>query len=124
MLPGMYFDMQVLGEAFTGRVIDPVVYGVDGRRGTGDFAHPAAYLILLDAPVISGTVFASVHIVAAEARDVFFVPNLAINRVGDRDFVYVVEDGVRVIRYVEIGIVGNAVSEITSGLYEGEQVAY
>ena len=127
MIPGMYFDMQVLGGHFIGRVIDPVEYGIDGRRdlmGT-DFFHPAAYLLLVgEMPEITGSAFATVRVVAAEARDVLFVPNLSVSRVGDRDFVYVVEDDTRVIRYVEIGLIGNAMSEIVSGLYEGEHVVY
>jgi hypothetical protein len=37
-------------------------------------------------------------------------------------FVYVLHDGVRSIRDIEIGLEGNTTTQVTSGLAEGEEV--
>jgi RND family efflux transporter MFP subunit len=70
-------------------------------------------------PGLSG--FAHIH---RTAKDVTAVPSVAImNPSGDRASVFVVDrSGRAVLRNVSLGIVVNAMTEITSGLNEGEKV--
>ena len=124
MISGDEHDMTVNGEPFRGVVIDPNEYGYEEIwAGIGVTAHDAFIRIISETqPIISVMNFATVHLVMEEARDVLHVPNLAVRHVGERSFVYVLEEDVRILRYVEIGIIGNAFTEITEGLDEGEIV--
>jgi macrolide-specific efflux system membrane fusion protein len=60
--------------------------------------------------------------VLEEAEDVLYVPFNTVKKANNRVFVYVLEDGVRMIRDIEIGLEGNMLTEIVSGLFEGEIV--
>lgn len=73
-------------------------------------------------PTIIGSAFASVFILHDRVENVIFLPSGHVNIVGDRTFVQVLEDDIIVIRDVEIGLVGNATTEIISGLQEGDLV--
>jgi len=70
-------------------------------------------------PGLSG--FAHIH---RAAKDVTAVPSVAImNSSGDRASVFVVDrSGRAVLRKVSLGMVVNAMTEVTSGLNEGEKV--
>lgn len=58
-----------------------------------------------------------------EARDALCIPNAAIKRIGeDRVVYYVDENGVKNMKYIEIGLVGNNKTEVLSGLEFGESV--
>ena len=58
----------------------------------------------------------------AETDDVLTVPRSALFRDGDSWSTFVAEDGVAVMRHVELGL-GNAFdAEVISGLSSGEQV--
>jgi len=121
---GDEFDMVVNGESFTGIVINPDDYDVDpAKRQQSGFPF-GAFLRLAEGsqPMIGLANFASVHVVMEAARNVLFVPNMAIEETQGRNFVYVMEDDTRVLRYVEIGVVGNTFTEIVSGLEAGEVV--
>ena len=65
---------------------------------------------------------ASAQIVTAEAKGVIGVPRSAISEVDGVSMVMVVEDGKRVERVVTIGLRGNEMTEITSGLKAGDVV--
>ncbi|MCL1883213.1 MAG: hypothetical protein FWF81_05600, partial [Defluviitaleaceae bacterium] len=68
-----------------------------------------------------GTIGRIVHTLE-EATNVVVVPPRALGRLGERDFVLVLEDGVSRKRFVETGIRGNQYVEIISGLDVGEVV--
>ena len=99
-------------------VIDPNEFGID--RGRDD----EIYLIFADeSPVVPERSLATVHVVVNTAYDVLQVPWRAVRRVGDRVFVYVLNEyGTRVLRDIEVGLRGNHAYEIISGLSEGEVV--
>ncbi|MCL2216462.1 MAG: biotin/lipoyl-binding protein [Defluviitaleaceae bacterium] len=58
----------------------------------------------------------------AEARDVIKIPRRAVNTVGERTFVYVLENDMRRLRWVETGVADHNYIEIVSGLEEGELI--
>ena len=112
---GQQFDMLVNGEPFIGVVIDPT--------GHPDATDNSVLLTLVgEMPTLMAQNFASIHVIKELAEDVLMVPNLSVNRVLDREFVYIIENGIRTLRYVETGLVGNHMTEIISGLEEGEIV--
>ena len=112
---GQQFDMLVNGEPFVGIVIEP--------PPDIDIPGQNVFLTLVgETPTLGAQNFASVHVVKEMAEDVVMVPNLAVNRVLDRVFVYIIENGVRVLRYIETGLVGNHMTEVVLGLVEGEIV--
>lgn len=58
-----------------------------------------------------------------EAKDALCIPNTAIKRIGEEYVVYYVgENGVKNMKYIQIGLVGNNKTEVTSGLEFGESV--
>ena len=99
-------------------VIDPDEFGIDRDR------DDEVYLMFVDGtPVVPARPVASVHVILDIVTDVLHVPQRAIHTVSDRVFVYVLnEQGIRVLRDVELGMRGNAAYEVISGLAEGELV--
>ena len=103
----------------TGRVtaLDPVatiqqgvpVYGVDVQIDIPDRAIR---------PGMSGTA----AVIVASKQAVLAVPNLAVRSQGGRRFVQVLRDGTPQDAEVEFGISNESVTEVVSGLEEGEQV--
>lgn len=67
-------------------------------------------------------VSAKVNITVAEKDDVLCLPNEVINTASDGDFVYIIKDGAVKKRKVEVGVVSSGMSEIVSGISEGEEV--
>jgi HlyD family secretion protein len=61
-------------------------------------------------------------VVVSNATNVLTVPNLAITRLGGQAYVNVYTNGQEVRTPIETGVVGDAYTEVTSGLTEGEQV--
>lgn len=103
----------------TGRVtaLDPVatiqqgvpVYGVDVQIDI-----PARAI----RPGMSGTA----AVIVASKQGVLAVPNLAVRSQGGRRFVQVLRDGTPQDAEVEFGISNESLTEVVSGLEEGEQV--
>ncbi len=67
-------------------------------------------------------VSAKVNMTVAEKEDVLCLPNEVINTAADGDFVYVIKNGTVLKRKVETGVCSASMSEIVSGINEGEQV--
>lgn len=61
-------------------------------------------------------------IIIAEKQDVLVVPNTALKKHRNEQFVEVLENGKAMKKRVEVGLTDNQYSEIISGLSEGEQV--
>ena len=98
-------------------VIDPSEFGIERSR------DDEVYLMLVDGDPLVPTTVGNVQVVLDIVEDVLYVPQRAINTASDRVFVYVLdENGIRVLRDVELGMRGNASYEIISGLSEGELV--
>jgi HlyD family secretion protein len=65
---------------------------------------------------------ASVSIVTGVARDVLTVPSSSVTTVGTSSTVTVLANGVRTVRSVQVGLIGDTTTQITSGLNEGDVV--
>ena len=100
-------------------VVDPEEHGFGGRA---EWAA-AAFLLFAGTPVpVEVGEMLPIDIVIAEALDVVYLPTGIMRVVDERSFVYVLEDGLRQLRVLELGIFGNNSVEIISGLQEGDMV--
>ena len=64
-----------------------------------------------------------IELVVSQKEDVIRIPTKSLHASGDKNYVYVFdEDGVRRMKYVTAGIIGEDYVEITEGLSEGEVV--
>ena len=120
MHPGDYFDMTLGGGTFLMQVVCP-----DEFNFTRSTSHRyEAFLIFVDSPpTLREGDRGNVHVLFDEVQDVLYIPAASLRRVGEyRTFVYVMENDVRTIRDVVIGLEGDRHIEIISGLTEGELV--
>lgn len=67
-------------------------------------------------------VTAKVNMTVAEKEDALCLPNEIINTASDGDFVYVIKDGIVKKQRVEVGVTSTSMSEIISGISEGDEV--
>lgn len=67
-------------------------------------------------------VSAKVNMTVAEKEDALCLPNEVINTASSGDFVYIIKDGTVMIRKVETGVVSSGMTEIVSGVSEGDEV--
>ena len=67
-------------------------------------------------------VSAKINMTVAEKKDVLCLPNKVINTASDGEFVYIIQDGMVEKRKVEVGIMSTSMSEIVSGVKEGDQI--
>ena len=67
-------------------------------------------------------VSAKINMTVAEKKDVLCLPNKVINTASDGEFVYIIQDGTVEKRKVEVGIMSTSMSEIVSGVKEGDQI--
>ena len=120
---GAYYDLTIGGEIFPAVAIDPDEEEII-RPAQGGVPGQEAFFRLIgdEMPLITGNTFASVFLLFDAAWDVVYLPTMLINIVGDRTFVYVVEDDTIVIRDIVLGMAGNNTTEIIYGLQEGDLV--
>lgn len=121
--PGDVFVMTVArgGGAFevTATAIDPEEYGIEILSDT---TAPYVFLVVYgDYPFEYGTRGRITHVITY-AVDVIAVPTRIVQSVEGRTFVYVMENGVRRLRYVETGFGSPDYTEIISGLEVGELI--
>ncbi len=72
--------------------------------------------------LIKPGMFCSVEIVSESSNDTFVLPREAVLRNMDEHYVYVVNDGVSIMKKVEVGIDTGKDIEIISGLQSGDKV--
>jgi multidrug efflux pump subunit AcrA (membrane-fusion protein) len=106
-------------ESWDGRVtaIAPALHedaGRDVARVTGRLADPRRRL--------PWNASVNARIVVGEKPAALLVPRAALQRRGERRFVYVDRDGRAAAREVSVGLVGLTDVEIASGLAEGDRV--
>ncbi|MGO1051223.1 efflux RND transporter periplasmic adaptor subunit [Crossiella sp. CA198] len=90
---------------------------------TGNVVQYGATLVLDGAPEgLKPGQSASVRIVVARAENALSVPTFTVQGSGAASRVTVLENGQPVTRTVQVGIKGEALTEITGGLTEGTQV--
>jgi len=120
---GAEYNITIANQPFPAIVICPEEEGFVPPAQIGT-AQPQAFFRLIgyDMPLITPSMFATVLVVFDYALDVLTIPNLNVNIVGDRIFVHMLEDDVLVLRDIQIGLRGNATTEVTYGLQEGDMV--
>jgi len=120
MQAGDFFTITIGQVPYRVVVINPEDYGI-ARDGTDEY-H--IYLTFADeVPVLPPRPIGFVHVPLDEALDVLYIPLNAIRRASERVFVYVLtEQGIRVIRDIELGLRGNFSYEVKNGLSEGELI--
>jgi len=117
--PGDQFELSMTGTYFPVEVIDPEEWGIERP----EVAWDEALLVLIDGGLFMPRAIGHIRAVFEAVYDVLYLPNVAIHRVDDREFVYVLEEnGLRRIRDVQTGLVGSTHTEVISGLVEGEVV--
>jgi len=120
---GQIYEKSINNETYFAEAIDPDVEGLERPEQIGA-PQPEAFFRLLGDERLTSATFSFVTIIYERADDVLMLQNSVINIVGDRVFVYVLEDDVSVLRDIEIGLVGNSMTEITYGLVEGEVIVH
>jgi len=115
---GDRFEMEIGDDIFWAEVINPD--DIDIFRPNPE--AQVAFLVLDEDVTFPPNVRGRIRHVFADVQDVLYVYSGALREVEDRVFVFVLEDGVRQIRDVQIGLRGTHTVEILSGLSEGEVV--
>ena len=116
---GDVIELTVRGEIYYGIVIDPLEYNLTANRSDYE-----AYILIPDGHQygFTTTSFGNIRIVLDALEDVMCVPADAVHVYEDRAFVFVLDEGIRTLRDVEVGLMGNLRVEIRSGLELGELV--
>ena len=117
LIPGDIHFVYVNREPLEAIVICADEWGVS-REG-----DDVAYLSVLDeSTVFPERTFATMTLILEELTNVIFIPFNAVHEVYEQEFVYVMEDGIRVIRHITTGMEGNYGVEVIQGLSEGDIV--
>jgi len=62
-------------------------------------------------------------VVVEQRENVLALPSLCVHQADEDYYVYVLnDDGIREVKWVEVGLIGNSLTEIKSGLEDGEKV--
>jgi membrane fusion protein, macrolide-specific efflux system len=65
----------------------------------------------------------TIELVLGGKKDVLYIPVSALHKADDKYYVYTTdEDGMREVKYISVGLIGNDSVEVTKGLEEGEIV--
>ena len=118
MNPGDRFEMTLGKDLYLMVVVDPAELGIDVI-----YQPPYAYLAFVG--TMPGPGFETngyVHVPVGNVKNVLYIPASLLNRVGGRNFVYVLDNGLRALREVEPGFESDGYIEIISGLSEGELI--
>ncbi len=87
-----------------------------------DAEHVYLALDELDFTLAVGT-RATARLVLEQADDVLTLPKLAVHHAGDIYYVFVEdENGLKQVKYITVGLIGDTLYEVTDGLAEGEIV--
>jgi len=112
-------NITVQGELYYGVVVDPIEHGI-----TADRSDHEAYIMIQGGHgygFTTGTM-GSVQVVFDIAKEVLAVPTNSVTVYGNRAFVFVLEEELRVLRDIQVGLVGNSLTEVVSGVEEGELI--
>ena len=118
---GDVVEMTVRQEVYYGVIIDPEEYNI-----TTDRSDYEAFILIRDGLQYGFTTacVGNIHVILDVSENVLSVPTRTIHRYYDRTFVFVLHEGLRTLRDIEVGLVGNASTEIVSGLEVGELVIH
>ncbi|GAA1263731.1 hypothetical protein Psi02_59460 [Planotetraspora silvatica] len=111
-------------DALTGVTANGKVTVIDPQPQTSN--NVVQYAVTISLSGVPKTVrlgqTASVQVTVAKVDDALAVANAAVTTAGGRSSVKVLENGKQVVKPVEIGVKGDTLTEIKSGLNEGDQV--
>ncbi|MBW8803226.1 MAG: HlyD family efflux transporter periplasmic adaptor subunit [Catenulisporales bacterium] len=112
-IPGSALTATVQSVDPTATVVSNVVeYGVTLQFTTGQ----------QDLAALKPGQTASVSVVTGKVTNVLYVPSSSVTKAGGQSLVTVVNGSTKTPTPVQVGVVGDATTEITSGLNEGDQV--
>lgn len=125
-------DQDILEGLNTG---DVVRLNITHGDGSGDYEltpmrrnewGEEQYFSILTAPensVLEVGITGTLYVITDSKENVLSVPTRCVHKAGDEYYVYVLDDsGLKQVRYVEIGLSTTDITEIISGLDEGEQI--
>lgn len=104
---------------FTGEVL---AVNTSGSVSSGVTSYPATILISASDVELYPNMGVSAEIILDIKKDILVVPSTAINTSGDQSYVVVDRDGEQENVVVETGISNDSLTEIMSGLSEGDEV--
>ena len=112
-------ELKIQREMYPGVVINPKEFNISENRSENE-----VFIQIHDGYEYGFTTSTSgiLRVVIQTAKDVLSIPHSSLNTYNGRYFVFVVEDGLRVLRYIEVGLIGNTFVEITGGLQYGDLV--
>jgi HlyD family secretion protein len=118
---GMVSQVVVDGSSkvLAGRVVGINAAGV--QSSSGSVTYPVTITLPPGSAVVSGAA-AAVTIVVASVADVLSVPTSAVHYNGTASYVQVLEDGEQSRRTVKVGATGAALTQIESGVADGDEV--
>jgi hypothetical protein len=116
---GDVVEIDMRTDVHTGVVINPVEHNITANRRDNE-----AFIIIQDGYRYGFTNRSSgmIRVIIDYVEENLRIPIAALNTYEDRTFVFVMQDGLRVIRDVEVGLIGNNFVEILNGLESGELV--
>jgi len=120
--PGDIFEMRLTqgGQVYDviAEAIDPSDLDID----PGESLVPQVFLVVPDPPTMLATGALGNITYTFSAQDVLAVPTRNIRHLDGKHFVFVLENGVRNVRYIEVGLQAVDYTEVVSGLAVGELV--
>jgi multidrug efflux pump subunit AcrA (membrane-fusion protein) len=108
-----------LARSLIGHVVSVDSAGVESSSGT--ISYPVTVALPTGTDVVGGAA-AAVTVVVATVDDVLAVPTSAVHYSGTTAYVDLLRGGKEARRTVKVGAVGATLTEITSGLTDGQQV--
>jgi len=122
IMPGDVFEMALMQGGQTYEVIAEVIDPDTLDYDPWEALVPQVFLVVADPPTAlePGTLGRITYTFVAS--DVIAVPTRNIRHLDDRNFVFVLENGVRRVRYIEIGLQAVDYTEVISGLEAGELI--
>jgi len=121
-----YKDYITEGEEFT---ID-LGYGTAKQTGLAvravhvdQWTDKMQFDLIDDTNVVDFNTRGTINLVLGGKTDILYIPADALHEADDQYYVYTIDDdGMRQVKYISIGLIGNDSVEVTSGLEEGEIV--
>jgi multidrug efflux pump subunit AcrA (membrane-fusion protein) len=126
LAPGDVFLMEITQGTLTFNIIVEVVEPAALGVALPQLNIPHAYLIQIGGDIVETTPGAAVrgriNYVHGEVKNVVAIPLRAVRGHDGQPYVYIMENGIRKQRFVEIGLNGGGMVEIVSGLEAGEVI--
>jgi membrane fusion protein, multidrug efflux system len=117
---GQTLNLEV--DAYPGKVFPGRVYAIDPRLAEETRSIGVRARVPNDKGELRPGLFARVRLVIAERANAVLVPEQAIVPMGEKLFVYVIEDGKAAIRPVQLGVRQSGRVEVTTGVQPGDTV--